>query len=269
MTDSELEDRLFKYLWLALNTINPHAGRVAQLIQEAERRGKPEMVERTRMKAVATPVAKAERGLDVLTVAPSHLQLKRRPLLNSRGPLRRLRLLTRSEPPAVLPPAGYALKVALTSTSTKAGFQVQPITSPFYTEVGAMLIMYNDWGLSPLKKGSDMAVLNIFSPGKLTVGGSGGNFQTQFVSNPWGVSGVWIQCTTKYVAGDGQSDFGIQEIDFLDDQGSFQKQVFGDANSPYGSLLARKYVDNLLGVTVAANTFDAVIEGTLTLFQWG
>jgi hypothetical protein len=54
-----LEDRLFTYLWLSLNTINPHADRVAQLIQEAERRGKPEMVERARRKAEATPVAKA------------------------------------------------------------------------------------------------------------------------------------------------------------------------------------------------------------------
>jgi hypothetical protein len=60
MADSELEERLFTYLWLSLNTINPHADRVAQLIQEAERRGKPEMEERARMKAETTPVAKAE-----------------------------------------------------------------------------------------------------------------------------------------------------------------------------------------------------------------
>jgi hypothetical protein len=46
MTDSELEDRLFTYLWLSLNTPNGHAGRIAQLIQEAERRGQPDMVER-------------------------------------------------------------------------------------------------------------------------------------------------------------------------------------------------------------------------------
>jgi hypothetical protein len=39
---------------------NADAGRVAQLIQEAERRGKPEMEERARMKAETTPVAKAE-----------------------------------------------------------------------------------------------------------------------------------------------------------------------------------------------------------------
>src|SRR5690242_696534 len=58
-----------------------------------------------------------------------------------------------------------------------------------------------------------------------------------------GQGAVWIQCTTKYVAGDGQSDFGIQEIDLLDDQGRFQTQSFADASSPFGSLLARLYVD--------------------------
>ena len=31
MTDSELEDRLFTYLWLSLHTINPHAGRESPL----------------------------------------------------------------------------------------------------------------------------------------------------------------------------------------------------------------------------------------------
>jgi hypothetical protein len=32
MTDSELEDRLFMYLWLSLHTTNKHASQVAQLI---------------------------------------------------------------------------------------------------------------------------------------------------------------------------------------------------------------------------------------------
>jgi hypothetical protein len=49
MTDAELEDRLFTYRWLSLHTPNAHASRVAQLVQEAERRGKPEMVERARV----------------------------------------------------------------------------------------------------------------------------------------------------------------------------------------------------------------------------
>ena len=60
MTDSELEDRLFAYLWLSLHTPYAHAGRVAQLIEEAERRGQAGMVERSRLKAGTTPVAKAE-----------------------------------------------------------------------------------------------------------------------------------------------------------------------------------------------------------------
>jgi hypothetical protein len=48
MTDSELADRLFTYLWLSLHTPNAHASRIAQLIQEAERRGQVVMVERAR-----------------------------------------------------------------------------------------------------------------------------------------------------------------------------------------------------------------------------
>jgi hypothetical protein len=45
-TDSELEDWLFTYLWLSIHTPKAHAGRVAQLIEEAERRGPAGMVER-------------------------------------------------------------------------------------------------------------------------------------------------------------------------------------------------------------------------------
>jgi hypothetical protein len=50
-----VEDRLFTYLWLSLHTPNKHAGRVAQLIEEAERRGQAAMVERARVKAETTP----------------------------------------------------------------------------------------------------------------------------------------------------------------------------------------------------------------------
>jgi hypothetical protein len=57
MTDAELEDRLFTYLWLSLLTPNKHAGRVAQLIEEAERRGQAGMVTRARVRAETTPVA--------------------------------------------------------------------------------------------------------------------------------------------------------------------------------------------------------------------
>ena len=60
MTDSELEDRLFIYLWLSLHTPNAHAGRVAQLIEEAERRRRAVMGARARVKAETTPEAKVE-----------------------------------------------------------------------------------------------------------------------------------------------------------------------------------------------------------------
>ena len=59
MADPELEDRLFTYLWLSLHTPNAHASRIAQLIQEAERRGQVGIVERARTRAQTTPVAKA------------------------------------------------------------------------------------------------------------------------------------------------------------------------------------------------------------------
>jgi len=112
-----------------------------------------------------------------------------------------------------------------------------------------------------------MTVANIFSPAGLTVGGSEFNSGSQSVSNPWETpSAVWIQCTTKYVAGDGQSDFGISQIDVINDGGSFEIVNFGDDR--FGSLLARLFVPRLLGVTVEARTYDASIEGTLTLFSW-
>ena len=60
MTDSELEDRLFTYLWLSLHTPNAHAGRVTQLVEEAKRRGQAGMVERASVKAETTPIANAE-----------------------------------------------------------------------------------------------------------------------------------------------------------------------------------------------------------------
>ena len=47
-------------IWLSLHTPNAHAGRVAQLIEEAERRGQAGMVERARVTAETTPVANAE-----------------------------------------------------------------------------------------------------------------------------------------------------------------------------------------------------------------
>jgi hypothetical protein len=49
-TAQELEARLFDYIWLAAHSQNSHASRIGRLIAKAERRGKPEMIERVRMK---------------------------------------------------------------------------------------------------------------------------------------------------------------------------------------------------------------------------
>jgi hypothetical protein len=44
MTDEELRDRLRHYLFLAANSPLKHAKRIAQLVAEADKRGKAEMV---------------------------------------------------------------------------------------------------------------------------------------------------------------------------------------------------------------------------------
>jgi hypothetical protein len=44
--DERLESTLFDYLWLAATGPNDHAGRIAQLEVEAERRGRAELIER-------------------------------------------------------------------------------------------------------------------------------------------------------------------------------------------------------------------------------
>ena len=55
MTDEELEDELFTYFWLAMNTPNPHSHRLRELVEEAERRGLAAMVERARLRAANLP----------------------------------------------------------------------------------------------------------------------------------------------------------------------------------------------------------------------
>jgi hypothetical protein len=57
MTDEELEDGLFTYFWLAMNTSNSHSNRLRDLVDEAERRGQAAMVERARLRAANTPAA--------------------------------------------------------------------------------------------------------------------------------------------------------------------------------------------------------------------
>jgi hypothetical protein len=71
-TDSELEDHLFAYLWLSLPTPNAHAGRVAQLIKKAERRGKPEIVERACMRARRRQSRKPRSASATGAVAVNH-----------------------------------------------------------------------------------------------------------------------------------------------------------------------------------------------------
>lgn len=53
--DEHLESVLFDYLWLAANTPNGHAGRIAQLKREAERRGRPEIIERAEARSRKLP----------------------------------------------------------------------------------------------------------------------------------------------------------------------------------------------------------------------
>jgi hypothetical protein len=48
MSDEELRDRLHHYLFLAANGTNQHAKRIAQLVAEADRCGRTEMVAEAR-----------------------------------------------------------------------------------------------------------------------------------------------------------------------------------------------------------------------------
>ena len=57
MTDEDLEDRLFMYFWLAMNTPNSQSNRLRELVDEAERRGQAAMVERAKLRAANTRAA--------------------------------------------------------------------------------------------------------------------------------------------------------------------------------------------------------------------
>ena len=48
MSDEELRDRLRHYLFLAANGPHQHAKRIAQLVAEADKRGKADMVDEAR-----------------------------------------------------------------------------------------------------------------------------------------------------------------------------------------------------------------------------
>jgi hypothetical protein len=53
LDDERLASTLFDYLWLVASTPNDHAGRIAQLKAEADRRGKPELIERAQARVTA------------------------------------------------------------------------------------------------------------------------------------------------------------------------------------------------------------------------
>ena len=46
LTDERLEETLYAYVWLSVNTPNSHASRIAALIQECRRRGRSDIPER-------------------------------------------------------------------------------------------------------------------------------------------------------------------------------------------------------------------------------
>lgn len=122
-----------------------------------------------------------------------------------------------------------------------------------------------------------MTVLNIYSPPHITTGGT----VTQFIANPWGsaddpASDVWIQCTMSAIQGGGDlwlMGFGIIELDFLDDNGQFQRTTFGDVSNLGNvaplDLPQRKFVRRMLSVTIAGLVGSGRARGMTTLFQWG
>ncbi len=121
-----------------------------------------------------------------------------------------------------------------------------------------------------------MAILNIFSPGWVN-----GGTATQFITNPWAAPGrpaqdVWVQCTVPALQVNSDfclGGFGIIEIEFLDDQGQFQRQTFGDVgnldNVVPEDLVPRLFIPRMLSVTCAHIVADLRSSGTVTLFQWG
>jgi hypothetical protein len=110
-----------------------------------------------------------------------------------------------------------------------------------------------------------MALIAVYSPAEGTIWGELDHTQT--ITQPWGgAKPVWIQCTLGYVSGGGEAEFGVAEVDQLDDAGNFQTVSYGDGT--YGSHPARLWVPHLLAVTVIYRAFDAIFKGTLTLFLW-
>jgi hypothetical protein len=59
LDDAQLASTLFDYMWLAAKTPNSHFFRIAQLKAEAERRGKPELIQQAEARVAAAVAKKA------------------------------------------------------------------------------------------------------------------------------------------------------------------------------------------------------------------
>lgn len=116
-----------------------------------------------------------------------------------------------------------------------------------------------------------MAVLNIMTPGYF-VGGMG----TQYVTNPWGNSDVWVLCSmSAFQVNDtgALAGYGIIEYEYLDSHGHMQTVQIADPSNLNDVipeyLLQSYYITNMVSVTLAMITYNTGASGTVTLFQWG
>ena len=116
-----------------------------------------------------------------------------------------------------------------------------------------------------------MAVLNIMTPGYF-VGGMG----TQYVTNPWDNSDVWVLCSmSAFQVNDtgALAGYGIIEYEYLDSHGHTQTVQIADPSNLNDVipeyLLQSYYITNMVSVTLAMITYNTGASGTVTLFQWG
>jgi hypothetical protein len=61
MTDAQLESAARDYIWVAKAIPEPEYQRLAEIVEEARRRGKPEIVEHAR-KELPRPIPRYKRG---------------------------------------------------------------------------------------------------------------------------------------------------------------------------------------------------------------
>jgi hypothetical protein len=125
-----------------------------------------------------------------------------------------------------------------------------------------------------------LSVLNLYANGFFTTGSAGS--ATQYFPNPLGkgANNVWIQLTTGStniwgVDGDENTyvGFGIIEIEYLDSSGQVQQSKFGDITNlsdvDWQNLPTIYYQENMLSVTVAADSYNYDQICNTTLIEWG